>query len=282
MKKVRHHRGDSLDFYEEVRDSKRKAALKASLRSIHGQVSTLYQTYDTAFARKQLHSLSATTSISEADRNNLASLYSFDAAPLRKLYKELTQNEYGQSDTKCPFCEVNHANSFDHILPQSQFKEYATHPLNLIPCCTDCNNHKGDEWKKNGRLKYINLYQDDIPEVQFLFVELTVQNGLIAAKFETRNNGAINPALYERIEETYTKMQLCQLYRDNCADELMELAISIQAQIEEGLSPEKVKSGILKNVSILRSKKGYNYWKAVLKEECCKNAAVFQCLCTMK
>ena len=24
--------------------------------------------------------------------------------------------------------------------------EYAVHPLNLIPCCAECNGHKSDEW----------------------------------------------------------------------------------------------------------------------------------------
>lgn len=282
MKKIKHYTGDPLEFYTEVRDSKRDVGLTASLRTIHPKMETLYSGYNDAFEHKQLHTLMPDNSLTVNQRHHLASLYNYHAAPFRHLMKNLTTNEYGQQDKTCPFCTINSASTFDHIIPKSVFDEYAVHPLNLIPCCAECNGHKSDEWAKPAALKFLNLYQDELPNEQYLFVNLTVVNGVLKALFSVRNSGNINANLYARIEETYTTMQLCRRFQERCADELYELALSIQNALVGGSSEEQIKTGILHDVERLRQRKGYNYWKAVLKAACCADDDAFHCLMSMR
>lgn len=282
MKKIKHHTGDSLAFYIGVRDSKRDMALKTSLRSIHPKMKALYRDYDRAFETQQLHSLGSDTSLSNTQRRNLASLYNYKAAPFRRLMNELTTNEYGQVDKTCPFCTINSANTFDHILPQSVFDEYAVHPLNLILSCAECNGHKSDEWAKPNALRFLNLYQDELPDKQYLYVDLTVADGVIKAKFYVQNVGTIEAELYERIKDTYTTMDLCRRFQERCADELYELSLSVRNSLAAGSSDEQIKIGIMRDVTLLRQRKGYNYWKAVLKEACCEDKDAFECLKEMR
>lgn len=282
MKKIKHYTGDPLTFYTDVRDSKRDVALKTSLRTIHPKMETLYRVYNDAFSHRQLHTLISDNSLTDVQRTHLASLYNYHAAPFKRLMNELTTNEYDQQDKTCPFCTINSASTFDHILPKSVFDEYAVHPLNLIPCCAECNGHKSDEWAKTDALKFLNLYQDELPNEQYLYVDLTVVNGMIKARFFVQNRGNIDMGLYERIEDTYTIMQLCRRFQERCADELYELALSIQSALVAGSSVERIKTSILRDADRLRQRKGYNYWKAVLKEACCTDDDAFLCLMNMR
>lgn len=42
----------------------------------------------------------------------------------------------------CPFCGFGHVKTLDHYLPKSKFPLLSIYPLNLVPCCTDCNKGK--------------------------------------------------------------------------------------------------------------------------------------------
>lgn len=282
MKKIKHYSGKSIDFYKEVRDAKRDSSLKASLSGIHDKVETLYATYDSAFVKRQLPKLVADTSLADNQRDELLSLYSYKMSPFKKLREKLTTNEYNQVDAACPYCAINTADTFDHILPKEEFKEYAVHPLNLIPCCSQCNRHKSAIWKKGNELKYLNLYQDELPEEQYLFVTLKVKNGVLVTKFEVRNNGKINAALFERIQDTYTKFCLCNRFRERCFNTICELRNTIQSNLSQGTSKQKIIEQIMCSVKDAKKRYGFNHWEAILKEACCQDAAAFDCLCTMK
>ena len=282
MKKIKHYTGKTLAFYEEVRDSKREEANKASLEAIHEIVKSDYEAYDKAFAAMQLHMLLPDKALNEENRSKLLSLYKYNAAPLQKLLNKLTTDEYNHVDDACPYCNVNTASTFDHILPKSAFQEYAVHPLNLIPCCPKCNGHKSTAWKQANSLKYLNLYQDDLPNVQYLFVKFTITDGLPLAKFYVQNTNNINPALYARIEATYRDMKLCRLYQRRCTEEICEISMLIKQGITRGTSVEQVKSELLEDVHDKRQRKGYNYWKAILKEAICNDSNAFQCLSATK
>lgn len=282
MKKIKHYTGNSIDFYAAVLASKRDDKLVSSLNTINGKMSQLYDIYDHSFTNTQLHSLIPDSTLTNAQRHHLASLYSFDAAPFRNLMNQLTTNEHGQVDKACPFCTINSSNTFDHILPQSVFHEYAVHPLNLIPCCSECNGHKGTEWTTGNALKFLNLYQDDLPNVQYLFVTLNVVDGVLKAEFNVQNTGNIDPALFERIKTTYTRMCLCTRFKERCYEELCELALTIQKYLSLGLSDSQIISVIKSDVEGLRNRKGYNYWKGILKEACCNDPTAFECLKTMQ
>jgi 5-methylcytosine-specific restriction endonuclease McrA len=43
---------------------------------------------------------------------------------------------------RCPFCGLGHASTLDHYLPKTKYPQLSVLPLNLVPCCKDCNTGK--------------------------------------------------------------------------------------------------------------------------------------------
>lgn len=42
----------------------------------------------------------------------------------------------------CPICGALHAETIDHVLPQSLYPQYTLSPVNMIPMCLSCNHAK--------------------------------------------------------------------------------------------------------------------------------------------
>ncbi|KAA3506358.1 HNH endonuclease [Agrobacterium vitis] len=59
--------------------------------------------------------------------------------PARRLYEAIKVSANG----KCPLCGgVGHVHTLDHYLPKANFPLYSVMPVNLVPCCRDCNSEK--------------------------------------------------------------------------------------------------------------------------------------------
>lgn len=276
MRKIRHYEGDCFKFHQDVVERKKSEQLKEHLRTISDVLKEQYDKYGRAFAGDNLPSLhplifDATT------KKELESLYSYDAQMFRRLKRILTVDENQRPDVYCPNCTINTINSFDHYLPQTEFSEYIDNPLNLIPSCTECNGHKNKVWRMNGERLFLNLYIDDMPQIQYLFVTLSISdNGtMVDAKFEVRNpDGKIDVGLYNKISYHYKKLLLCERFSEHRESVLSSLANEIYT-LKEVLSDNALKEVIMKSVANERVKYGYNYWRAILQEAVCDNQTVF-------
>jgi hypothetical protein len=79
-----------------------------------------------------------------------------DAA--RKVYDDILTSTGGH----CPFCaDLGHAKTLDHYLPKSVFPVYSVLPLNLIPCCRDCNSGKNSSFSHLVSEQTLHPYLDD-------------------------------------------------------------------------------------------------------------------------
>jgi 5-methylcytosine-specific restriction endonuclease McrA len=74
---------------------------------------------------------------------------------------------------RCPFCNERDASTLDHYLPKSIFPEFAILPINLIPCCKDCNHEKGEHKADSETKQLIHPYYDDIDSQQWLYASVT-------------------------------------------------------------------------------------------------------------
>lgn len=59
--------------------------------------------------------------------------------PARKVYDYVLASA---PRGRCPFCGFGHASTLDHYLPKSKYPQFSVLPLNLVPCCKDCNSGK--------------------------------------------------------------------------------------------------------------------------------------------
>ena len=276
MKKVRHYGKDCFKFHEAVLERKESDSLKRDINSISGDLKGQYEIYEELFCKDDLAAMTA-LDLDKTTKEKLKSLYSYDAYMFRKLRKELTVDENNRPNVLCPNCTINTINSFDHFLPQSDFAEFVDNPLNLIPSCTECNGHKSSVWRKDGVRLFLNLYIDDLPNVQYLFVTLSIaEDGRsVDAKFEVKNpEDRIDADLYEKIDYHYDKLHLCERFRDSREQVLSGLANEIYS-LKNVLSDELLKDVIRKSMENDRKRYGYNYWVAVLKEAVCDNQEIF-------
>lgn len=161
-------------------------------------------------------------------------------------------------------------NTLDHLIPKTEFAEFSDHPVNLMPCCSDCNSKKSSNWRVGNERKYLNLYLDELPKIQYLFVSLSIVDSTIKAKFTVENRNHIEVTLFQKIINHYEDLELCKRFSLNCDNTISELK-NLLKQIKIHVAKEKIIESVEKAEDENRNYYGYNYWKSLLIIECCKN-----------
>jgi hypothetical protein len=276
MRKIKHYPDDSFAFHKKVVESKRDKGQDSPIAEIkknEHQIQAAFQDYDRRFANDNLVKATA-INISDELKGYLRSLYSSSLKAFRDLKFYLTTDN-GRTYNICPLCTIDISGTLDHILPKEEFAEFADHPKNLMPCCSTCNSKKNDRWRENGKLLYLNLYIDDIPEIQYLFVKVTLCNNSPQITFELRNDNGIPGDLYERIRSHYTKLELCKRFSEATGNYIGEIQDQIQSLLEMQNDKEFIKEMISKEAVNSFKRNGKNFWKAILLKEISENDDLF-------
>lgn len=280
MKKINHYQGDTLDFHKDVVNSKRNTAndknKKNRLAALLPTSRKAFVDYDDKFTRNSLNGLKI-ISLTKQEKEDFIGLYNFQSPIFTHLFNQLTTSEDGIDNSLCPYCTIGEASSLDHIVPKTVMPVFSDNPKNLIPCCSNCNSKKSNTWLADGNWDYINLYLDDIPTEQYLFVELSIENNTIRVKFYLDDSNSIDKDLYLKISNHYKKLDLCRRFEQYSFHEISETAILIK-QFSKLLGNDKCKEIILATSIELQNRFGSNYWKAILRKECCMNDSIFQLL----
>ena len=263
MKKIRHYEDDCFEFHKSVVERKESDELKRHIRAIDDDIKEQYEEYDDAFSADILPTLEA-LDLDKTTKDELKSLYSYDAYMFRKLKRILTVDSNNRQDVLCPNCTINNINSFDHYLPQTEFAEFVDNPINLIPSCTECNGHKSKVWRKNGERLFLNLYIDELlffnPFIIFaFFLTFSLLSGFASSTLKDYH---------------YDKLKLCRRFGENRERVFSGLANEIYT-LKDVLSDDAIKDVIKKSVENDRKRYGYNYWVAILKEAVCDTQEIF-------
>lgn len=264
-------------LHQEIVENKKNSSSKERLMRKMPQTRFLFKNYNKAFSEDTLADLTPQL-IDKQEKHDQQSLYDFRKKEIKDLFTELTTRN-GHEDVLCPCCMINDANSFDHYLPQSEFPEYIDHSLNLIPCCTECNGHKSANWREEGQRYYINLYIDDIPKVQYLFVNFSIEGDTLSYNFYLDNRNGIEENLYTRLVHFYNDLHLCERFKRRGYQVVTELAIDIKRAMTYIPKKRKAINAFRKRTISDEIKHqeyyGYNYWKSVLRIACCEDNDAF-------
>lgn len=282
MKKIKHYTGDSYSFHKQVLASKRDKDTQKEVKALDSFIQNKFAVYDDAFKRDVLSQMVPEKGLTNVQREALLKLYTFRSKPFQHLFNTLTTNEHNCEDKLCPNCTIDTASTFDHIVPQSLFPEYVDHPLNLLPCCAQCNSRKNKVWldRVHSKRNFLNLYIDKIPDEQYLFVKLTICQDTLDVLFYLDNKYAIEAELYQRIQNHYTDLNLLQRYRENSYGKISILKSLIKSLKKNGeFSRQKIKKILLDALQSEMINKGNNHWEIVLQNECISNNQVFDFLC---
>lgn len=133
----------------------------------------------------------------------------------RKVYESIMSNTYSNL---CPYCSHRDVKTIDHFLPKSKFSSLVIVPANLVPCCSDCNKDKSDDFKLTDDKMLIHPYFDDISNLNWL--KCTVNEDVWPITFSyTVSNDISNSKLKSRIKQQFNLLNLNKLYADNATRE---------------------------------------------------------------
>ncbi|WP_342540344.1 HNH endonuclease signature motif containing protein [Heyndrickxia sp. FSL K6-6286] len=133
----------------------------------------------------------------------------------RKVYDSILSNTYYNL---CPYCSHREVKTVDHYLPKSKFISFAVTPINLVPCCSDCNKDKLDDYNLIEEKMLIHPYFDDISLIDWLKCRVKVNTWPITFSFHVSNN-ITDTVLKSRINYQFQLLNLGKLYADNATRE---------------------------------------------------------------
>lgn len=283
MKNIRPYKKDNYDFHLQnykFHEEKLKANGIDDSVIKNSDIEKSFRNYENLAESGLLGNLAKNISlIPENNRENYISiLYDNKSLPSNLFFefKSSLQTVDGQSVVICPFCEHNTSKTLDHIVAKrgkNPFPEFCDMPLNLIPMCNDCNQHKGSTWvDKNNNTTLLNLYYDTIPSERFLFVDINITtSNILELSFKILVSNITDKTFGNKLKYTFEKLKILDMYNEVGKQEITE----IQKYIKK-YKPIKSKDDI--KCTILFETEDDNNYKNVLKRECANNSTVFDFL----
>jgi hypothetical protein len=273
MKNLNFYPLDSFEFHKKAIAAKKVTKVDADIRTrltaLNGSIETLYKAYEVNFNANTLQELNAHGYI-DNEKSDLLSLYSFKSKIVQTFKAGITTTATNRIVNTCQNCTIGEVSSFDHVLPKEEFAEFVINPLNLFPSCSVCNSAKGKYWLENGERLYLNLYLDNLPDLQYLFVNIDFSDGVFTTEFYLDNPNGIDASLFSLIKRHYTRLKLPQRFSDNNDAVIPTLQNKIKPYIGK-LNLQMIIDTTIEQSQLNRDLYGFNYWQSVLELELLKN-----------
>lgn len=174
----------SRDVFTACVQNIRNPRLRTRLLSCTEEINQISQTYKQKAEREILATLPSQQTIAGIiKKEEMIKIYknkfTRKRSPGRKYYDKLmAAPKYG----RCPICGVGTVTTLDHYLPKTTYPGLALTPLNLVPCCSDCNKKKRDEDVSIHGNETIHPYFDDFDSECWLYATVK-NNGIPVVEF---------------------------------------------------------------------------------------------------
>jgi hypothetical protein len=237
---------------------------KTNLLRLEPQLLARHRQFEQAIAQNSLFTFPESPALL-AHKDDLLSCYTGRTKKVKEIFALIEDAQPTRFLKRCPYCGVTLPKTYDHYLPEAHFPELSVHALNLIPCCGSCNSTKNNFWKNNTHRTFLYFYQDLIPNVQYLNVNIITGRGSIGAQFSIQTPINIQDPVWQVLFSHYEKLGLIFTYNELASDEVTEVfnacvahircgGANVRQFLEELLAPEEVLYGI-------------NHWRVVLMKE---------------
>ena len=157
-------------------------------------------------------------------------------------------------------CSQREATTVDHYLPKSEYPRLTVAPINLIPCCKDCNDIKDAFYPTKDSEEFFHPYFDDISQKSWLSAKIEKTFPCSFTFFISRP-AVWSTLLTKRIEFHFDKLQLKKLYSTQAAVELSMIRFSLEELFIKGGA--KAVKLFLEDAEQSRSHRNQNSWQAV-------------------
>lgn len=255
-----------ISYLSNIINAKRDAVVKTELTAQLSAISFRYAALVDALNADTLHAVYTDVNMK---RNSaiLRSCYENRTKILNVLLVAIRNKQTSIMQGLCPYCGMTIPKTYDHYLPASDYPEYSVHPLNLVPCCSTCNQKKNNYWVAAGKRLFIHFYHDMIPETKFLeatIIENPTTNA-VGANFKLSRPDGIDDCIWEIIEAHYDRLELLKLYNENANSEIAELQnICISCWKNYGGDKRRLKRFIKAIIDGKALLCGENNWKIAL------------------
>lgn len=262
MKNLISYNGNAVAEYQEaVRRKDKSSPDRANLEVVEADIVSAYNAYKSNFDLNTLHLLSDTNRF-HGIKKELLSLYNYQNKIVCNIRENIANQQLETIRTTCQNCTIDSVGTMDHILPKTSYPEYAVNAYNLFPCCSKCNEYKNIIV---GQTKFLNLFLDELPEIQYLFVDVYANGDTLNFKFYLENkNDLIDKSLFETISNHFKNLHLLQRMKECSIAYLSDFISSIRPHLLRNNKAYVIET-TLESIKEERKGYGYNYWKSSLK-----------------
>lgn len=279
MKQLNSIAAPHIARYRLIVTKKKEQIVKGKLQSLDAQIAARYVAFETTIAARTIHSFSEDTGL-QAVEDELRSCYRTRTKGLESILHGIEAVQPERLLEKCPYCGITLPSTHDHYLPAKRYPELAVHGLNLVPCCTICNEKKGDRWKNGAQRLFIHFYSDSIPSAQFLHVQLVPSptGNAIGATFRIQRPTAVTVSDWSIIENHYSKLFLLDRYADSVNEEIANiLGLCVDHLCDGGNGAENF---VARAAARFNSIFGTNHWRTVLYQALATNQVFLNMVAT--
>lgn len=145
------------------------ADLKLRLEGIRDDITAGELSYEAAAVAATLFQIAAADGIGEVSAKEMEKVYDRHMARSRSRGRAVyDQLMIAAENDMCPFCGHRIVSTLDHSLPKASHPLFAVTPINLIPCCKDCNHAKGTQFALTKHEQFLHAYYDDVTADRWL------------------------------------------------------------------------------------------------------------------
>lgn len=183
----------------------------------------------------------------------------------REIYDEIIMSS---PSNICPYCTIKLVKTIDHFLPKSQYPSYSISPINLVPCCRDCNTDKKIDFPTSSNDQTFHPYFDDV-ENDIWIKAVLMRTEPLSFQFKVIKPNGWSQIQYNRANAHFTSYGLNQLFSNEANRELTGSNIQMKnlykrSELELKLHIEEVYNSFSKSMGVL-------YWKTLMYYELLNN-----------
>ncbi|MDF1635583.1 hypothetical protein [Mycoplana sp. MJR14] len=234
---------DALTTFDTCRAGVQDPGLRGRLLAARPHIGAAEATFDAEASAGTDHLIATATHVGAVSSAEMETLYTRHMARGnsrgRHIYDELMM---AAVNDMCPFCGHRSVSTLDHTLPKAQHPALAVTPINLVPCCKDCNHGKGTAFSAEAAEQWLNAYYDDISADRWLYAEIVEGAPPVAIFFvhAPDNWDAVTAA---RVQNQFEKLNLAKLYASQAARQFQNARRALR-EIHHSAGPEGVREDL--------------------------------------
>lgn len=232
-----------LDTFDTCRAGITNVGLRGRLLAARPLIGAAEAAFDAAAVAGTDHLIETATHVGEVTSGEMERLYTRHMARGksrgRDIYDELMM---AATNDMCPFCGHRSVSTLDHTLPKALHPALAVTPINLVPCCKDCNHSKGTVSPTEAAEQWLNAYYDDISADRWLYAEV-VEGAPPAAVFFVDPPDTWNGVTASRVQNQFDRLDLAKLYASQAARQFQNARRALR-EIHESAGPEGVQEDL--------------------------------------